>query len=184
MRQLEEKRNKIMLKLMEVLEPLLEEFSKLLDSEKVQKIISGLVKFLSEVVPLMADVLAKIGELINHDMETIDQVRQSASEGNFEGANAAINEDLANSGFGRLFGFANGGIATQPSLVGEQGPEMVIPLSYDRAARSDNLIANFTQNFSMSGNQTTALSLASAVKSRDFSRAMATSSYLNARLGR
>lgn len=188
LRQMEEKRNKIMIKLMEVLEPLLEEFSKLLDSEKVQKIISGLVKFLAEVVPLMADVLAKIGDWIDHDMNTMEEIRQAAAKGDTKSMNEAANRDIKQSNFGKLFGLdqflADGGIATQPSICGERGPEMVIPLSYDRSARRDNLIANFTQNFSMSGNQTTALSLASAVKSRDFSRAMATNSYLNTRLGR
>jgi hypothetical protein len=188
LRQMEEKRNKIMIKLMEVLEPLLEEFSKLLDSEKVQKIISGLVKFLAEVVPLMADVLAKIGDWIDHDQNLLNEMGKAAQAGDTKTLDNIAKDSLKKSNFGKAFGldsfFANGGVATRPSICGEAGPELVVPMSYDRAARRDNLIAQFTQSFNMSGNQTTALSLASAVKSREFSRAMATNSFLNARLGR
>jgi SLT domain-containing protein len=79
---------------------------------------------------------------------------------------------------------ANGGIATMPMICGERGPEMVIPLSHDRAARGAQLTQNFIQNFSMSGNETTALSLSQAVRSRDFTRAMSNNAYISGRLGR
>ena len=79
---------------------------------------------------------------------------------------------------------SNGGIASMPSICGERGAEMVIPLDHSRAARSANLTQNLVQNFNMSGNETTALSLSQAVKSRDFTRAMMNSTWLNGRLGR
>lgn len=37
--------------------------------------------------------------------------------------------------------FANGGIATKPSIFGEAGPEMAIPLSTDKLSRSRELVA-------------------------------------------
>lgn len=37
--------------------------------------------------------------------------------------------------------FANGGIATKPSIFGEAGPEMAIPLSTDKLTRSRELVA-------------------------------------------
>lgn len=79
---------------------------------------------------------------------------------------------------------ANGGVVSMPSLVGERGPEAVIPLDYSRSARAGNIMQNISQTFNMSGNETTTLSLANAVKSRGFQRALGNASALNTRLGR
>lgn len=79
---------------------------------------------------------------------------------------------------------ASGGVVTMPSLIGERGPEAVIPLDYSRTARAGNIMQNITQTFQMAGNETTALSLANVVKTRGFQRALGNASALNARLGR
>lgn len=79
---------------------------------------------------------------------------------------------------------ASGGVVSMPSLVGERGPEAVIPLDYSRSARAGNIMQNITQTFQMAGNETTALSLANVVKTRGFQRALGNASALNARLGR
>lgn len=79
---------------------------------------------------------------------------------------------------------ASGGVVTMPSLIGERGPEAVIPLDYSRSARAGNIMQNITQTFQMAGNETTALSLANVVKTRGFQRAIWNASALNARLGR
>ena len=79
---------------------------------------------------------------------------------------------------------ANGGVAAMPSLAGERGAEMVVPLDYSRSARGRELTQNLNQYFNMNSNETTTLSLSQAVKSRDFTRAMAGNTYLNGRLGR
>lgn len=52
--------------------------------------------------------------------------------------------------------FANGGIATKPSIFGEAGPEMAIPLSTDKLSRSRELVAQalavMSENSTANGN--------------------------------
>lgn len=60
---------------------------------------------------------------------------------------------------------AQGGIVTAPAIVGEAGPELVLPLDHSRAGRASQIINNFntSQTFNMSANQQTPLAFASAV---------------------
>ena len=188
MRGLEERRNQMLIKLVDILEPIIDEFSKLLDSDKITKIVNGLVKFLAEVVPLLVDVLAKIADEIEKFAETNQKIREAAATGDTETMKETVNAELKKSNFGKLFGldsfgFANGGIALGPSLVGERGPEAIIPLDYSRSQRAENIAYSIQNNFSMSGNQTTALALTEAVSSRDFSRAMGRAAFKAGRLG-
>lgn len=56
----------------------------------------------------------------------------------------------------KILGFANGGIATKPSIFGEAGPEMAIPLSTDKLSRSRELVAQalavMSENSTANGN--------------------------------
>lgn len=65
---------------------------------------------------------------------------------------------------------AQGGLVTSPSIVGEAGPELVLPLDYSRAGRANQIINNFTttQSFNLASNQSTPLALASAVGQNKF----------------
>ena len=65
---------------------------------------------------------------------------------------------------------AQGGIVTAPSLAGEAGPELILPLDYSRAGRASQIINNFaiSQAFNMSANQQTPLAFASAVGQNKF----------------
>lgn len=65
---------------------------------------------------------------------------------------------------------AQGGIITAPSIVGEAGPELVLPLDYSRAGRSSQIINNFNtaQTFNMSANQQTPLAFANAIGNNRF----------------
>lgn len=65
---------------------------------------------------------------------------------------------------------AQGGLITSPSIVGEAGPELVLPLDYSRAGRANQIINNFTttQSFNLASNQSTPLALASAVGQNKF----------------
>ena len=67
-------------------------------------------------------------------------------------------------------GHAQGGIITSPSIVGESGPELVLPLDYSRAGRTSQIVNNFTttQSFNLASNQSTPLALASAVGQNKF----------------
>ena len=59
---------------------------------------------------------------------------------------------------------ADGGIASIPTIVGERGPEMVIPLDFARSGRANNLVQTFNQTFNLAQNQTTASSLAATMR--------------------
>ena len=65
---------------------------------------------------------------------------------------------------------AQGGIITAPSLVGEAGPELVLPLDYSRAGRTSQIIQNFNtnQSFNMASNQQTPLAFSQAVGNNRF----------------
>ena len=65
---------------------------------------------------------------------------------------------------------AQRGLITSPSIVGEAGPELVLPLDYSRAGRTSQIINNYTttQSFNLSSAQNTPLALASAVGQNRF----------------
>ena len=65
---------------------------------------------------------------------------------------------------------AQGGIVTAPSIVGEAGPELVLPLDYSRAGRASQIVQNFntTQSFNMAANQQTPLAFSQAVGNNRF----------------
>lgn len=175
-RKLEERRNEMMLKLVDILEPIVDALFKALDDQKLKKLIDGLIKFVTDAVPVIADVIVKIadgmGILMSKGAEVVERFVES---------NSLASENTTGGMIGPKY--ANGGIALGPSLVGERGPEAIIPLDYSRAQRAENIAYSIQNNFSMSGNQTTALSLAQAVSSRDFSRAMSKAAFKAGRMG-
>lgn len=67
---------------------------------------------------------------------------------------------------------AQGGVVNSPSLCGEAGPELVLPLDNSRSGRASQIINNFNtnQNFNMTNNQTTPLAFAQAVGMNKFVR--------------
>ena len=58
---------------------------------------------------------------------------------------------------------AQGGITRGPTLVGERGSELVLPLDYARRGRSMQIIQNFSQSFNIAPNPTVS-SMAQAVR--------------------
>lgn len=67
---------------------------------------------------------------------------------------------------------AQGGIVNSPSICGEAGPELVLPLDNSRSGRASQIVNNFNtnQNFNMTNNQTTPLAFAQAVGMNKFVR--------------
>lgn len=63
-----------------------------------------------------------------------------------------------------------GGLLVGRGVVGERGGELVIPADYTRSGRAQNIIQNISQSFNMTGNQTTAHSLATVIGSKSFNR--------------
>lgn len=169
MRELEVRKNQILSKMLEALAPVIEaidvkELSTFFDAMiRLAKDISPVI---SKIVSFATDTLAKLVQII----ETLYEWVKDSAFGQYIAENIPA--------------FANGGVTSMPSLVGERGPEAVIPLSYDRSARAGNIMQTISQTFNMQGNETTTLSLSKAVNSRGFQRAMGNMAYLNNRLGR
>ena len=67
---------------------------------------------------------------------------------------------------------AQGGIVNSPTICGEAGPELILPLDNSRSGRASQIINNFNtnQNFNMTNNQTTPLAFAQAVGMNKFVR--------------
>ena len=67
---------------------------------------------------------------------------------------------------------AQGGIVNTPTIAGESGPELILPLDNSRSGRASQIINNFNtnQNFNMTNNQTTPLAFAQAVGMNKFVR--------------
>lgn len=65
---------------------------------------------------------------------------------------------------------AQGGLVTAPSLCGEAGPELVIPLDNSRAGRASQIINNFNtnQSFNVAANQRTELAFSQVVGQNRF----------------
>lgn len=167
-RSLEEKKNEILTKIFEAIYPIFEK----IDIDSIGKVLTGLIDFAVKLIPPLVEIMAKlqpyVQKIVNGILSIIDWFAGNPSK------------DELSAGQPR----ANGGIVAMPSLVGEAGPEMVIPLDHSRAARASNLTQYYNQTFSMNGNETTALSLSSVVRSRDFSRAISDNISINSRLGR
>ena len=67
---------------------------------------------------------------------------------------------------------AQGGVVNTPTIAGEAGPELILPLDNSRSGRASQIINNFntTQSFNMTQNQTTPLAFAQAVGQNKFVR--------------
>ncbi|MBQ8036478.1 MAG: hypothetical protein IJ268_05735 [Proteobacteria bacterium] len=175
MRELEEKKNEMMMKLIPVIMPVVEELSKLLNSSEGQAIIDGLIGIFKTVLPLLEPIFKVLKVVLDFANDYLLRPLEKAIR--------AIMDWLGDDEENEKPELANGGIASMPSICGERGPEAIIPLDFSRAARATNIATNISQTFQMTGNQTTALSLAQAVRSRDFSRAMTDNLFITNRCG-
>ena len=189
MREFELKKDELLMRLLPAVIPVVEKISDLLNSPAGKKIINGIVKLFESVIPILEPIFEVLGVVMGFLNDFIikplkDMIQAIMDwledEPVVETASRVGESVSAVSAMPR----ANGGVVSMPSLVGERGPEAVIPLDYSRSARAGNIMQNITQTFQMAGNETTALSLANVVKTRGFQRALGNASALNARLGR
>lgn len=185
MRQMEEKKNELMLKLIPAVMPIVEKISDLITGPTGSKIVDGFVNLFKSVIPaldpifkLLEPVLQVVSKVLNWLGDVVIpkmlSVFQSIADWFGDKDNQTSNATPQN---------AAGGLAFMPSIVGERGPEAIIPLDYSRAQRAENIANTVNQTFNMGGSQTTALSLAQAVRSRDFTRAMTDNQFFTRRCG-
>lgn len=175
LRELEETKNRILVKVLSAIAPVLEK----IDATELEKMFDAALKFFEKVTPPLMDFISKALTFITKLLD--DNPNGLQGQG-------VVEKDLGN-GMVQMQTFtgpmrANGGLAAVPSIVGEAGPEMVVPLDPSRQARGRELTQNLTQYFNLSGSETTTLSLSQAVKSRDFTTAVNHNAYISRRLGR
>lgn len=175
LRELEETKNRILVKVLSAIAPVIEKVK----PEELEKMFDAALKFFEKVTPPLMDFISKALTFITKLLD--DNPNGLQGQG-------VVEKDLGN-GMVQMQTFtgpmrANGGLAAVPSIVGEAGPEMVIPLDPSRQARGRELTQNLTQYFNLSGSETTTLSLSQAVKSRDFTTAVNHNAYISRRLGR
>lgn len=194
MREMEEMKNKLLMKVLEALAPIIES----IDVKDLSKFFESFIQIAKDIAPVIGKMIKMLFDVLNAVQPYISKLVTFMSEtiGQLIDSVTALYEGIKNSKFGQWLGLAdnnggvsgnphaNGGLVTMPTLAGENGAEMVIPLDYSRRARADNLVQNLTQNFNMSGNESTLLSLSAAVRSREFARETGRLGYLNARMGR
>ena len=181
MRELEEKRNAMMMKLVEALAPLMES----IDTKELSDFFNSMIKIVKDIAPYIGKLVSFLTTTLGQLVDVINALYEGIRDSSF-GQWLGIGQNQSSASSEMVSGMprANGGFVALPSIAGERGPEMVVPLDYSRNARGRELTQNLTQYFNMSGNETTTLSLSQAVKSRDFTRAMASNVFLNGRLGR
>ena len=176
LRELELKKNELLVQFLPVVEAVVDGLKKALNSGIAKKIADGLVKFLTDVIPGLVDWIPKL-------ITAIEKLSESFTDKLSQGFNKVkeislmtlpelisyamgSSEEAGVSGGSR----AQGGIVTAPSLVGEAGPELVLPLDYSRAGRTSQIIQNFNtnQSFNMASNQQTPLAFSQAVGNNRF----------------
>ena len=174
MRRIEEQKNKLIMTLIPAVMPLVEELTKILEGDGAKLLAQGLGQIFQVVVPILLKVLKFLDEFVLQNLKKAMEWLASKL-GKSDDPTSELEQSTPQN--------ANGGIAWGTSIVGERGPEAIIPLDYSRTARAGNIVQNVAQTFNMSGNETTALSLAQAVSSRDFTRAMGKAAFKAGRLG-
>ena len=177
LRELELKKNELLIQFLPVVEAVVDGLKKVLDSGMTKKIADGLVKFLTTVIPGLVEWVPKL-------ITAIEKLSESFTDKVSRGFNKV--KDITMMTLPELIDYitsddsgeagpsggqkAQGGIVTAPSLVGEAGPELVLPLDYSRAGRTSQIIQNFNtnQSFNMASNQQTPLAFSQAVGNNRF----------------
>ena len=198
LREFELKKNELMVKLLPVVDKILTEISKVLDGPMIEKIAKGLVDLLTAVLPLLEPVLSLldpilrlldpimkllmpivkwfaslasdfIGTVVTPMLDALGNLLNEFLPRLFKNGNPPDPTDITSAGASGG-ARAQGGIITAPTLVGEAGPELVLPLDYSRAGRASSIINNFntSQSFNMAANQTTPLAFSQAVGQNRF----------------
>lgn len=180
-------KDELLLQLLKGLKPLLDDgsFQKLIkmvfdmiQSETFQKLLNSLSRLLDLILSVVEKIAGYIKpmttRLVDGASNTVNRVVNFFSGDDEDGPSVGV------SGYAH----ANGGIASVPSVFGEAGAEMAIPLTNEREGRAQQLAAYVTNTFNMSGNETSSLSLSSALNSREWAYNSSKMSALQRRMGR
>ena len=160
LREMQLKKDELLRKFVPIASKLMDKLAALIDNGTIDKLadaLVGLVEWLSNRLGDLASLGATIGKGVASAV---------AGVGEFFSGEKKRPTDESRSTTQK----SNGGIAFGRSIVGERGPELVIPSDYARSGRAAQVVQNFTQTFNMAGNQTTGQSLGQAVRRGSFGR--------------
>ncbi len=180
MRKLEYAKNQLLLKLIPAVLPVVDALANLLSGEGAKQLVKGIGDIFMTVAPLLEPVFKLLNVVLKFLNEYILSNLKMLIEKLIDWIGGWVGGDNNQT---PILQNANGGVAFMPSVVGERGPEAIIPLDYSRRQRASNIATHINQTFNMGHNETTTLSLANAVRSRDFSRAMTENAFFTRRRG-
>jgi hypothetical protein len=160
LREMQLKKDELLLKFVPIASKLMDKLAALIENGTIDKLADALVGLVEWLANRLGD-LASLGATIGKGVASA-----VAGIGNFIKGEDKRPTDESRSTTQK----SNGGIAFGRSIVGERGPELVIPLDYARSGRAAQVVQNFTQTFNMAGNQTTGQSLGQAVRRGSFGR--------------
>lgn len=168
LRKMEILKDKLLIRFVPIAEKIFEKLEEIITPERIETI----AEFIKKILQFIQDVIDKgfdavLDPIIEKFSKTFKDLLPSWLGGGGQKEPTENTQAQAQKSMG--------GLVTSPALVGERGAELVIPLEYSRMGRGTQIINNFNQNFNMSGTQTTALSLGSAVKTSTFARSLQTS---------
>ena len=143
--------------------------------EKVKTFFNGLLDIKDKIVEAIKEAtVGKVKDTVKNIADNVSGAFDSIAN-KAKAAEETIKQFYTDPGSllkGALGLNAQGGIVNSPSLCGEAGPELVLPLDNSRSGRASQIINNFNtnQNFNMTNNQTTPLAFAQAVGMNKFVR--------------
>ena len=181
-------KDEILLSLLEAVEPLMPVLGDLF--KRIMKIIQS--ETFQNLLKSVTDIIERVLKAVIQLIDIMEPVATALGGGLVKGVRDFGN--FLSSGLDMLFGNpdegvsgqarANGGLTMFPSVFGEAGAEMAVPLSPERAGRGMQLTQELVQHFHMSGNETTTASLAAALSSRDWAYQSGRLASINRRMGR
>lgn len=193
MRELETLKDKLLIQVLEALQPMLEDDSLkafikgALDLIKlaVEFFVPIIKKIMPYVEKLIRAILEKIGALAEYTAAIKEQNKKQAERQVEAAQNKSVAATVAyRGGLDHAMKFANGGITSIPSICGESGfPEAVIPLDPSRSGRAAQIMQQVSQTFNMGSNESNVMSMASALRSASWAYESGRISELNRRRG-
>lgn len=193
MREIETLKDKLLIQVLEALQPMLKDegFKSLITG--AVELIKLMVKFLTPVIQKLMPyvdkfirfIIERIGALAEYTAAIKEQNKKQA-ERQVEAAQSKSPAAIiaARSGLDRAMKFANGGITSIPSICGEAGfPEAVIPLDPSRSGRAAQIMQQVSQTFNLGSNESNVMSMASALRSASWAYESGRISALSRRRG-
>lgn len=193
MREIETLKDKLLIQVLEALQPMLKD-------EGLKSLITGAVELIKLMVKFLTPVISKlmpyVDKFIRFIIERIGALAEytaAIKEQNKKQAERQVDAAQSKSpaaiiaargGLDHAMKFANGGITSIPSICGEAGfPEAVIPLDPSRSGRAAQIMQQVSQTFNMGSNESNVMSMASALRSSSWAYESGRISALSRRRG-